>query len=77
LGRSLEIKSTVNSDSKHLSLVYYSQWSQKRRCFYSVAIESALENANGKVHHKPREIENDVTLFGKIQIPYRRTQTLK
>lgn len=66
LGRSLEIKSIVNFYSKHLSHVYCRQWSQKRRCFYSVAIESALENANGKVHHKPRETENDVTIFGKI-----------
>jgi hypothetical protein len=40
-------------DSKHLFHVYYSQLSQKRRCFYSVVIESALENASGKVHHKP------------------------
>jgi hypothetical protein len=65
--RSLEIKSIVNSDSKHLSRVFYSQWSQKRRCFYRVAIDSALENAIGKVHHKLREIENeDVALFGRI-----------
>lgn len=66
LGRILEIISIVNSDSKHFSHIYYSQWSQKRGCFYSVAIESALENSNGKVHHKPREIENDFTVFGKI-----------
>jgi len=50
---------------------------KKRRCFFSVAIDSALENANRKVHHKARETENDVTLFGKSYIPYRRTQTLK
>jgi len=50
---------------------------KKRRCFYSVAIDSVLENAIGKVHYKARETENYVTLFGKRYIPYRRTQTLK
>jgi hypothetical protein len=49
-----------------LSHVYYSQWSQKRICFYSIAVESAVENANGKANQKPGETENDVTVIEKI-----------
>jgi hypothetical protein len=50
---------------------------KKMRFFCSVAIDPALENVNGKEHHKPRETENDVTLLGKREIPHRTTQTLK